>query len=168
MAIQAKDLPDEVREQLLEVLRNTMGQYEYQRSVALMGEDRLLDLHIARAEAEYATRTPTRPVRSEPSVGCLGVLAYLCAIITYPVYSWPVWIPVVGALGKPSEVPVGTQIGGGLAMMLVFFLAMLALGMEAKEKGQQGCLGALHALYLLGMVGVGLIWTIVGLVHLAR
>ena len=105
--MKASDLPYGVRHQLLDQVRQQVGDGTYQRMTSELGEDGLLDLFLEKS----AALAVDKPASEKP--GCLG--AALAGFASY----WWLWIPaLVGA--------VAGEDAGGSAFLIC--LGLLGIG----------------------------------------
>ncbi len=146
VSIQASQLPDHIRRQILDQVRNAAGEYTYDRMVADLGEDRVLQMALDAVVGQRAPqleRVPSVPLRAWRGVWDLygkkwweRLIGWGCLLLG----AGPLGVLFLAALVWVScalyFVARGRGIGRGLGVVLVagFWLTLVGIGSGALPK----------------------------------
>lgn len=121
MNIKSKDPTPEVRQSILHQIQNELGYSEYNRLIAKVGEDGLIDFVLAQTVANTSSATSTKPSNRNSSElqGCSSHIFYIAALLGFTAGAY---FPDGKNLGSLYEklfpIIVGVMIVGVILMLI--------------------------------------------------
>ena len=160
--MEISDLPFEVRRQLLDRIKDQIGEQRFEQLSGQIGEDGILRAAVASSKTDDSrARTSDNPGKI---VTCCVFLASLGDIWLGPIFWW--WCITEG-----GQLPPLGKVLFGLVGAVVHWVVLAAISHDFKSEKPSGCSQALLTLaiylHLLGVSVSGVVYVVWGVVQAA-